>query len=80
MSEHERSFFSRIIELLDAEPFQPFDVRTSDGRGYMVDSPQYLARSRAGDLVVYFTPEDDRAVYIRVAHIVSVEVANRPAA
>jgi hypothetical protein len=80
MSENDRSFFNRMLELLDAEPFQPFDIRTSDGRAYMVDAPEYLARSRAGDVFVYFTPEDDRAVYIRVPHIVSVVVANRPAA
>jgi hypothetical protein len=46
----------------------------------MVDAPEHLARSRTGDVVVYFTPEDDRAVTIRVAQIVSLEVANRPAA
>jgi hypothetical protein len=45
----------------------------------MVDAPVYLARSRTGDVFVYFTPEDDRAVTIRVKHIVSLEVANRPA-
>ena len=73
-------FFKRILELVDAEPFQPFDIRTSDRRAYFVDSPEYFARSREGDIVVYFTPEDDRAVTIRVAHIVSIEVANRPAA
>jgi hypothetical protein len=80
MSEHDRNFFSRIIELLGAEPFQPFDIRTSDGRAYFVDALGFSARSRTGDVVTYYTPEEDRAVFIRVAHIVSVEVANRPAA
>ena len=80
MSEDDRSFFHRIIELVDADPFQAFDIRTSDGRAYMIDSPEFFARSRTGDVVTYFTPEDDRAVTIRVAHIVSIEVANRPAA
>ena len=75
-----KKFYERIIELVDADPFQPFDIRTSDGRAYLVDSPEYLARSREGDVIVYFTPEDDRAVMIRVSQIVSLEVANRPAA
>jgi hypothetical protein len=79
MSEGDR-FFRRILELVDADPFQPFDIRTSDGRGYFVDSPDYFARSREGDIIVYFMPEDDRAVTIRVSQIVSLEVANRPAA
>jgi hypothetical protein len=73
-------FFKRMLELVDADPFRPFDIRTSDGRAYFVDSPDYFARSREGDVVTYYTPEDDRAVTIRVAHIVSLEVANRPAA
>ena len=80
MSEDDRDFSNRIVELLDADPFQPFDVRTSDGRAYIVDAPEFLARSRKGDVAVYFTPEHDRAVTIRVKHIVSIEVANRPAA
>jgi hypothetical protein len=48
MSEGDR-FFRRILELVDADPFQPFDIRTSDGRGYFVDSPAYFARSREGE-------------------------------
>ncbi len=79
MSENNR-FFKQILELVDADPFQPFDIRTSDGRAYLVDSPDYFARSREGDTVTYYTPEDDRAVIIRVSQIVSLEVANRPAA
>ena len=79
MAEDDR-FFKRILELVDAEPFQPFDIRTGDGRAYFVDSPDYVARSREGDVVTYYTPGDDRAVTIRVAHIVSLGVANRPAA
>ena len=79
MSEGDR-FFKRILELVDADPFLPFDIRTSDGRAYLVDSPDYFARSREGDVITYYTPEDDRAVTIRVSQIVSLEVANRPAA
>lgn len=79
MGEDDR-FFKRILELVDADPFQPFDIRTRDGRAYFVDSPDHFARSREGDVITYYTPEDDRAVTIRVSQIVSLEVANRPAA
>ena len=65
---------------MDADPFQLFDIRTSDGRDYFVDSPDYFARSREGGVITYYTPEDDRAVTIRVSQIVSREVANRRAA
>jgi hypothetical protein len=80
MNGDDNRFFKQILELVDADPFQPFDIRTSDGRAYFIDSPDYFARSREGDTVTYYTPEDDRAVMIRVSQIVSLEVANRPAA
>ncbi|MDQ3439299.1 MAG: hypothetical protein M3478_02995 [Planctomycetota bacterium] len=70
----------RVLAIVDADPFLPFDIRTTDGRVYQVDAPQYLARSREGDVITYYTPEDDRAVTIDVKHIVAIEVANRPAA
>jgi hypothetical protein len=76
----DNKFFQRILEFVDAEPFQPFDIRTADERAYFVDSPEFFARSRDGVTVTYYTPEDDRVVIIRVAQIVSLEVANRPAA
>ncbi len=68
----------RVLDLMDADPFQPFDIRTSDGRAYFVDSIEHLARSRAGDIVTYYTKEDDRAVTIDLRHVASVEIANRP--
>ena len=80
MSAPNLQFFERLIELLSAKPFQPFRIRTSDGRAYFVDAPQYVARSRSGDVITYFTPEDDRAVTLRIAHIVSIEASGRPAA
>ncbi len=79
MAEDDR-FFKRVLELVDAEPFQPFDIRTSDGRVYSVDSPHFLARSREGTVITYYTAEDDRAVTIDVKHIVAIEIANRPTA
>ncbi len=73
------TLYQRILNLSEQRPFEPFDIRTSDGRVYTVDAPGFLARSRTGKLVTYIT-EDDRFVNISVAHIVAVEVANRPAA
>jgi hypothetical protein len=70
----------RLLEFCDADPFLPFEIRTSDGREYTIDSPHFLARSREGDVITYYTLEDDRAVTIDVKHIVSIEIANRPGA
>ena len=38
----------RIQEFMHNAPFQPFDIRTSDGRVYTVDHPDFIARSRDG--------------------------------
>ena len=67
----------RIKEFMHRVPFAPFDIRTSDGRAYTVDHPDFIARARGGKVIVFFT-EDDRAIMIDVSHIVSLEVANRP--
>jgi hypothetical protein len=70
----------RIIDLMHAQPFLPFDIRTSDGRVYTVDHPDFIARSRDGRTVTYYLPEDSRMVIIDMQHVVALEVANRPAA
>jgi hypothetical protein len=69
----------RLIEMIHGQPFKPFEIRTSDGGAYEVDHPDFVARSRDTRTVVYFTG-DDRMVMIDTAQIVSLEVANRPAA
>ena len=73
------TLYQRFLQLSEARPFEPFDIRTSDGPVYTVDAPGFLARSRTGQVLTYIT-EDDRFVNIAVSHIVAVEVANRPAA
>ncbi|HSI32884.1 MAG: hypothetical protein ACAI43_12300 [Phycisphaerae bacterium] len=67
----------KIRDYLHRQPFQPFDIRVSDGRCYTVDHPDFLMRSRGGRLV-YLVTEDDREIVLDVEHIVSMEVANRP--
>ena len=69
----------RIREFTRRAPFAPFDIRTTDGRVYTVDHPEFLTVTRKGDTIVYIT-EDDRVVLIDCAQIVSLEVANRPTA
>jgi hypothetical protein len=69
----------RIKEFVRRAPFAPFDIRTTDGRVYSVDHPEFLSVSRKGDTIVYFT-EDDRLAVIDCAQIVSLELSNRPTA
>jgi len=69
----------QIIAFWQRRPFQKFDIRTSDGRVYTVDHPDFLSRSRSGSFVTY-TTEDDRVIIIDTGHIVALEVVNTPAA
>ena len=66
-----------IAQQLHEQPFKPFDIRTSDGRVYTVDHPDFLMRDRIGDLVYYVT-EDNREIKIALSRIVSLEVTNTP--
>jgi len=69
----------KIKEFVKRAPFAPFDIRTSDGRVYSVDHPEFLTVTRKGDTIVYIT-EDDRIVLIDCSQIVSFEISNRPTA
>ena len=40
-----------------AEPFEPFALRTADGREYAVSHPEVLALSAVGRTVVVMTPD-----------------------
>lgn len=68
-----------IAQQLHAQPFQPFDIRTSDGRVYTVDHPDFLMRDRIGDPVYYVT-DDNREIKIALSQIVSLEATNSPRA
>ncbi len=71
--------YDKIKEYHERRPFQPFDIRTSDGRVYTVDHPEFLMQSRSRRVVVY-TTEDDREVTIDAGQITALEVANTHAA
>ena len=58
-----------------AQPFQPFEIRMSDGRVYTVDHPEFLHLSRKGN-VIYYSTDDDRLVTLAVSQMTSLEAAN----
>jgi hypothetical protein len=62
-----------------AQPFDPYEIRMSDGRVYAVDHPEFLHISRAGN-VVYYSTEDDRLITLAVGQITSLEKRNTPRA
>jgi len=68
-----------IIDHLRRQPFLPFEIRTSDGRVYAVDHPEFLAITHQGNVIHYVT-DDDRLITIAVSQIVSLETRNSPQA
>jgi hypothetical protein len=70
---------SDIREYHQARPFEPFGIRTSDGRVYSVEHPEFLSLSHAGNVIFYVT-DDDRQITISVSQIVALEKMNAPRA
>jgi hypothetical protein len=69
----------QIRNFHEVRPFQPFEIRVSNGRVYTVDHPEFLAFTRDRSVVVYFT-DDSREVRLAVAQIASIEKTNHPTA
>lgn len=61
----------QIRQFLRATPFQPFDIRTSDGREYHVATPDH-AHIRPGGTQLYVYPDDGRDVAISALHLAAV--------
>lgn len=70
---------SDIHDYHQARPFEPFDIRLSDGRVYTVDHPEFLHVSRKGN-VIYYSTDDDRLITIAVSQITTLGKVNSPKA
>ncbi len=58
--------------LMNAVPFVPFVIRTSDGREYRVKHPDYLAVSPNGAWLTVYADEEVGTI-VNGAHLVAVE-------
>jgi hypothetical protein len=61
---------ARIRELLHASPFQPFIIRTADGRDYRIDHPDYVLAA-ATDVPQITIEEPDGTQYFLSALLVT---------
>ena len=61
-----------IRNLLYAEPFQPFVIKSSDGKQYRVKHPDYVAISPKGGRITVYADEEHFAM-LSALHIVAVE-------
>ena len=66
---------ANVRQYYQAQPFEPFDIRMSDGRAYTLDHPEFLHLSRKGN-VIYYSTEDDRLITLAVSQITSLEKTN----
>ena len=57
---------------MNAEPFTPFFVKTSDGKQYRVKHPDYVAISPKGGRISLYDDEETTTT-LRALHIVAVE-------
>ena len=52
-----------VREAYYAKPFQPFVIRLSDGRGFLVAEPCNIAISPSGQSLAYTKPDDGFAFF-----------------
>lgn len=57
---------------MNAEPFKPFVIKTSDGNQYRVKHPDYVAISPKGGRVTVYV-DDETGAMLTALHIVAVE-------
>jgi len=61
-----------IRKHLEAEPFVPFVIKTSDGKQYRVKHPDYVAISPKGGRITVYADEETSTM-ISALHMVAVE-------
>lgn len=61
-----------VRRLMNAEPFVPFLVKTSDGKQYRVKHPDYVAISPKGGRITVYADEEVSTM-LTALHIVAFE-------
>ncbi len=60
-----------IREWLNRRPFEPFELRLSNGEAYQVRHPEVLAIGKTRLIIV--NPETDVVVHVAVIHVNSIQ-------
>lgn len=69
---------SKMIELVNQQPFQPIQIHLNDGTVVNVDSPHLIATGRNQPTCILFEDDSDKATYIAYRNISQV-VTKHPA-
>ena len=67
-----QSMTDEVRKLMNAEPFVPFLIKTSDGKQYRVKHPDYVAISPKGGRITVFADEEVSTT-LSALHMVAVE-------
>ena len=65
----------KLREVLHAQPFQPFTIRTADGRSVPVPHPDFISVSPPGRMVHVFR-KDGRSEFIDLLLVTSIELTD----
>ena len=60
-----------VRRLLEANPFEAFTVRTSDGREYLIPTADHATLNPRGTYLIVFS-DDDSHMTISALHLVAV--------
>ena len=66
-----QSMTDEVRKLMNAEPFVPFLIKTSDGKQYRVKHPDYVAISPKGGRITVFADEEVSTT-LSALHMVAV--------
>ena len=65
-------------ELLEAQPFTPFEIVTADGRALRVKSPEFAWHPPESTRTVWVAKEGGSAALVDLHHITQIIVGGRP--
>ncbi len=66
--------YEEIGGMMHAQPFQPFEIRTSDGDTILIVHPDFIARAPLGDTVTVYEKDATHSRIINLHHVVTIEV------
>jgi len=63
---------SKMIELINRQPFEPIEVHLNDGTVFTVESPHLIATSRHQATFTVYSDDDDSARYVAYRNVTQV--------
>ena len=66
-----------VQQMLRRQPFEPFEIRLSNGEVHAIRHPENAALGRTRLVIMYPDTETDRMVICHLSHINAIEVARR---